>query len=800
VLSRQADPQPAGGQETDVLPGLRLSDPRRALAAGLAASALSGVILSLANPPADLGWIAFLAMIPLLWAVGGVRRPRRGALFGAVFGLVYYGALLRWLLPFGLIAWLPLVASQAAYAAMFGALLPLLWRSDRPFRSAFLAAGLWTVIDWVRGVWPIGGFTWGGLGYTQHGDGFLLPLASVTGVWGVTFVVLAVNAVLLAALLRLRSGRRVAVAAVGAGVVLTLAPAAIPVPSATGPRLDVAVVQGNVPLALASDRLLQTTEVVRNQIRLHRRLASDPPHLAVWPENSLYDDPAENLDLGASVAEAIRSVGSPTLVGGIARAPGDRFYNQALLYSERGRIAGRYTKIHLVPFGEYIPFRSVLGWTDRYRRGNALLAGGHQIRLFRVHGMEIGSPICFENVFPDLFRRFVAEGANVMIVTTNDSSFLFSPASREHVIMSQLRAVETGRWIVQGAISGESAIVRPDGTVVSRTDLFTQAILRYAVPSSTATTIYVRFGDWFPWACGVVVGVLLVLAALRRRRAGQAAGGEGGGSTGVGGTPPAGEREGAEPVLPISGSGRKVLVILPTYNERATIGRVLEGVLAAGPDVDALVIDDNSPDGTGEVVQVVAEREPRVRLIRRSGKQGLASAYLLGFRTGIADGYDVLVEMDSDLSHQPGQLTRLLQGSERYDLTIGSRYVPGGGVANWSRRRVALSRAGNAYARAALRLPVHDATSGYRAFRRAVLEALLPEGIHSDGYGFQVELAWRAWRAGFTVGEVPITFREREHGRSKLSRRIVVEALAKIARWGLQERFGRSGGRRSSNG
>jgi dolichol-phosphate mannosyltransferase len=241
-----------------------------------------------------------------------------------------------------------------------------------------------------------------------------------------------------------------------------------------------------------------------------------------------------------------------------------------------------------------------------------------------------------------------------------------------------------------------------------------------------------------------------------------------------------------------------VLVVLPTYNERETIGRVLAGVLAAGPNVQALVMDDNSPDGTGDVVTALAEQEPRVRMIRRSGKLGLASAYILGFRKALEEGYDVVVEMDSDLSHRPEDLPALLSGVRDHDVVIGSRYVAGGEVANWSRARVALSKAGNAYARMVLGLPVSDATSGFRAYRREALAALLAGGIHSDGYGFQIELAYRAWRAGLKIGEVPIRFREREHGRSKLSRRIVVEALFNVARWGVRDRLLRRGQRRPS--
>jgi dolichol-phosphate mannosyltransferase len=238
----------------------------------------------------------------------------------------------------------------------------------------------------------------------------------------------------------------------------------------------------------------------------------------------------------------------------------------------------------------------------------------------------------------------------------------------------------------------------------------------------------------------------------------------------------------------MSAEGPRTLVVLPTYNERETVVVAATGILAAVPTADVLVVDDNSPDGTAEAVAALAEGEPRVRLIRRPRKLGLAGAYLAGFRVGLRDAYDVIVEMDADLSHQPSDLPRVVAGSKRYDLTIGSRYVRGGGVSNWSRARLALSRGGNAYARTVLGLPVADATSGFRAFRRGALERLLSEPLTSEGYGFQIELVYRAWREGLSIGEVPITFREREHGASKISRTIVVEALVQVATWGLRDR------------
>jgi apolipoprotein N-acyltransferase len=752
--------------------------------------------MAVANPPLDIGPLAFVALIPLLWGLRGARS-RRGALLGFAFGLTYYGIVLYWILRVGVIAWLPLVAYQAAYSAGFGALAPHLWDERRPGRSALATAALWTAIDWVRAVWPLGGFTWGTFGNTQHGNGLLLPLAILTGVWGVTFVVVLVNGLILGALrltgergrARSRQALRAGALLAGAAAASTL-PGFVGVPVASGPSVDVAVVQGNAPRERATDFYLRSRDVAANHIRLNLRLATNPPDLAVWPENALDVDPAQDPVLRAAVEASIRTVGVPTLAGAVTDAPGDHWFNQVLFYSPQGQVVDRYTKIHPVPFGEYVPFRKLLGWVEQLRVVPRDIAPGHAIRLFQIDGVRIGTPICFENIFPNLFRKFAGAGANLMIVTTNDSSWGGTAASREHVIMSQIRAVETGRWIVQAAISGESAVVDPRGRVIVHTDLFVPAILRFDVPTSSARTFYVRWGDWFPWAC--ILAVLLVLVAGVLRRRGRGVDGQD--------APPAGELEATAPTpLPISGGADpKVLVVLPTYNERETIGPVLAGVLAAGPNVEALVMDDNSPDGTGDVVTALVEQEPRVRMIRRSGKLGLASAYILGFRKALEEGYDVVVEMDSDLSHRPDDLPALLSATEDHDVVIGSRYVPGGEVTNWSRARVALSRAGNAYARVMLGLPVSDATSGFRAYRREALATLLDGGIRSDGYGFQIELAYRAWRAGLKIAEVPIRFREREHGRSKLSRRIVVEALFNVTRWGVRDRLRRRGEGRPS--
>jgi len=230
--------------------------------------------------------------------------------------------------------------------------------------------------------------------------------------------------------------------------------------------------------------------------------------------------------------------------------------------------------------------------------------------------------------------------------------------------------------------------------------------------------------------------------------------------------------------------------VIPTYNEADSVIEVLDRVLAADPRVDLLVVDDGSPDRTAKLVEDRAADQPRVHLMERSGKQGLGAAYRAGFAWGLERGYDALVEMDADLSHPPERLPALLDGLDGADLVIGSRYVPGGRTVNWSQAREAISRGGNAYVRLALGMPVHDATAGYRAYRREVLEALPVSAVRSNGYCFQIETAHRTWQEGFRVVEVPITFTERAAGVSKMSRQIVAEALARVAQWAL------TGGRR----
>ena len=225
-------------------------------------------------------------------------------------------------------------------------------------------------------------------------------------------------------------------------------------------------------------------------------------------------------------------------------------------------------------------------------------------------------------------------------------------------------------------------------------------------------------------------------------------------------------------------------LILPTYNEAENIEPLVRAALpqleSTGLEHTVLIVDDNSPDGTGEIADRLAAETERVRVLHRPHKEGLGRAYLAGFEVALAEGAELILEMDSDFSHDPADLPRLVAATGAADLVLGSRYVPGGGVLDWGIVRRALSRGGSAYARLLLGVPVRDLTGGFKCFHRRVLETIDLKGVHADGYGFQIELTYRAVRAGFTVTEVPITFRERRVGRSKMTARIALEAVWKV--------------------
>jgi dolichol-phosphate mannosyltransferase len=236
----------------------------------------------------------------------------------------------------------------------------------------------------------------------------------------------------------------------------------------------------------------------------------------------------------------------------------------------------------------------------------------------------------------------------------------------------------------------------------------------------------------------------------------------------------------------------RALVVIPTYNEAGNIETVIRRIFALEvPTIEILIVDDNSPDGTGDLVARWMEKETRLHLLRRSGKMGLGTAYVAGFGYAVQNGFEYIFEMDADLSHNPADLPRLLDKIENNDLVIGSRYLDGGRVVNWPFSRLLLSVFANWYTRVITRLPIHDCTSGFKCIRRRVLESVTLDHIASNGYAFQIELHYKIWRRGFRVCEIPIVFTERREGKSKMSRKVQFEAATMVWRLKFADWFGK---------
>ena len=490
-----------------------------------------------------------MALAPVLFLLR-TAGARRGSVLGLAFGFGFYGATLYWILLFGTLAWGSLVLVSALSAAVFGLLAPVVIRRGHPFLTAAGLGALWTAVDWVRGAWPLGGFTWGALGVSQVDNHVTVRLAELAGVWGVTFAIVVVNALLVEALVGGRGGAARRVVPIGIAVVVVLAPLVIPFASADGATVSVAAVQVDVRDAASPSGQTEDVAVAHLNAELHGELAADPPDLAIWGEGSL--DPGASNDPAtvAAVRSAIARVGSPTLVGAVLDDPDGTEHTSVVLFDGAGTPVGRYDKVHLVPFGEYVPWRSRLSWISALQQIPVDRTPGTSIHTLSTGDLPaFGTPICFENSFPALTRAFVRAGAGFLVVTVNNASYGTTAASAQHLQMSQMRAVEDGRWVVDAAVSGISAFVDPSGRVVARLGLFRTGILRHDVRASDRTTPYVRLGDWLPWLSLVfVVGLVLV---PRRRAA---------------------ARPDPEPLSP---DRRRTLVILPTYDERETIEWVI---------------------------------------------------------------------------------------------------------------------------------------------------------------------------------------------------------------------------------
>lgn len=494
-----------------------------------------GLLLVVGHPPYGVGAAGAVALVPLLLLardVGAGERPLRdGAGWGLLAGVVLFAPLLWWIGRFGTLPLVALVTVQSMAVAAFVGLLAA-W-GTRPWRPV-VAVVLWVGLEVLRSRVPLSGFPWGALGLTQHDGGLFLPVARLATVSGVSAALAAAAVAVEGVVVRLSAGGpgrwRQALrplAGLAAVLVATGLAGLVPPPAPTGETVDIAGVQGYtqaLPSVLDREDVARVESVVEGQVAATRRLAASPagpPEVTVWPENSLDADYRRVPALAAAVEETLDLLGGGVLLTGAlleATDDPDQLVNAILDIREGGRLAGIHEKRVLVPFGEYVPLRPLFGWVEALEVITRDQVPGAEPTVFEVAGARIAPVACFESIFSGLVRDQVLGGAEVLVVSTNNSSFGRSAASAQHLAFSRLRAVESGRWVLHAGISGISGVVAPDGTLTQETELFTEAVVRADLPQVRGLTPATRFGDVIGTAA--LLGTLLVIAVLvldRRR-------------------------------------------------------------------------------------------------------------------------------------------------------------------------------------------------------------------------------------------------------------------------------------------
>ena len=486
---------------------------RRELAVRLTAAVLSGLLLDVAFPPHDLWPLAPVAVAGLTLACRGAG-PRLGALVGLAAGLGFFVPLLVWTgAVAGPPAWLALAVLQALFFLPLGAGLAVVTRlAGWPL----WAAALWVGQEALRDRIPFGGFPWGRLAFGQA-DTWLTPLAALGGAPLVTFAV----AVLGSAVAALAVRQALVVALAGAAVVLVAAPL-VPTP-VDGPTATVAVIQGNVP-RLGLDAFAQRAAVLGNHADATRQLAADvragrtpKPDLVIWPENASDLDPYTDPGAADIIDAAVKAVGVPVLVGAVLEGPGDKIRNAGIVWDPVTGPGATYIKRHPVPFGEYMPYRSLA------RRISAKVdlvprdfAAGREPGALDVGPVRVADVICFEIAYDGVVRDAVKAGGRLLVVQTNNATFGRSGETHQQLAMGRLRAVEHGRSVLVAATSGVSAVIAPDGRVVDRSGIFTRDVLVHDVPLRDSSTPATRAGAWPELALALLGAAALVAGLVRR--------------------------------------------------------------------------------------------------------------------------------------------------------------------------------------------------------------------------------------------------------------------------------------------
>lgn len=473
---------------------------------------LTGLLWYAAGEPLGWGVLGWVALVPLFVAVLAERRWRWCFAYGFAAGIVHFALELSWIFLFGWMAFVALVLVLSLY----GAVAALVAGVARRWPLApVLFAGAWTGAELLRDRWPFGGFPWGALGTTQGSVPGVRWLAGTIGVYGLSFLA-AFAAALVADAIRARRPAWGSLAVVASGLLLFVAvDVGSSVGAGPGRPIRLAVVQGNIPRPAVAD---QRDRILANHVTATRRLP--PVDLIVWPEDSVGIGVSPGADV--QVRALARELRTPIVYGrSIVRGRG--FINTMEAVDRDGRVVGVYEKRHPVPFGEHVPLQFLRRFVSTLEQIPLDLASGRRPVVFEVAGVGVGTPICFESVFPRDVRDFSRSGAELVVVSTNNASFERSAASQQHVAHTRMRALEMRQWTVQAALVGISAVIPPDGRVTRPTELFAPATIVAEVRARPAPSLYAKIGDLFPqaWAAGTGAALLLyagTVAGGRRRR------------------------------------------------------------------------------------------------------------------------------------------------------------------------------------------------------------------------------------------------------------------------------------------
>ncbi len=472
---------------------------------------LSGLLLAASMPRPGLWPLAWVGLAPMLAAIRGLRT-RDAVAIGAVTGFVYFAVILFWVSLFGYLPWVAIAVIEAIIFGVFAAAASRLMPEKIGRWSYIAVPAAWTAVQWLRSL-GLFGFTWGSFAHIEANNTYILQLASIGGPWLIEFVVCLVNLLLAQAITKKRAG-----AAVAAGIVLVSAHAIgyaiLQTSSELQPDTKVAIIQGNVPQDVVPD-ISYLADTYIKYSRMSRKVAEDGAKLIVWPETTL-PTTIRDSNWGGILSDLAKETKTTYVIGGYSPSPdfsNPLTYNSAIFWNSNGIRIGEYHKVHLVPYGEFVPLRDYMPFLARYGiRDQDVLAGKTHNTVKTDIGV-VGTNICFESLFPQISRIETAKGAEVLLVITNDAWFERSQAARGHLMMSQLRAVENRRYIVRGAATGISAIIDPRGKIVTELGIFKKGIVSGRIEKIKKLSIYTRIGDSFAYTCAI-----LALAFLAKRR------------------------------------------------------------------------------------------------------------------------------------------------------------------------------------------------------------------------------------------------------------------------------------------